>query len=210
MKSEKIKVVVVDDHPLVIEGLRSSLGEDNTIEVVNCFKNASDLFSFLKRSVTNVVILDVNLPDMNGVEICEKITKKYAHIKVVGLSTYNDPSIIKQMVKNGAKGYLLKNVTSKELAMAIHQIHEGQSYFSGEIQKILADSIFDSVAVPKLTRREKEILSLVAEGITTPQIAEKLIISPLTVETHRRNLIQKMGVTNAAQLVKMAIEQKLI
>lgn len=210
MKSKKIKVVVVDDHPLVIQGLRSSLGEDNTIEVVNCFESASDLFDFLKRSVVNVVILDVNLPDMNGVDICEKITKKYAHVKVVGLSTYNDPSIIKQMVKNGAKGYLLKNVTSKELAMAIHQIHDGQSYFSGEIQKILADSIFDNNAIPKLTRREKEILSLVAEGITTPKIAEKLVISPLTVETHRRNLIQKMGVTNAAQLVKIAIEQKLI
>lgn len=210
MSSEKVKVVVVDDHPLVIEGLRSSLGEENTIEVVNCFENATDLFAFLKRSVANVVILDVNLPDMNGVEICEKITKKYSHIKVVGLSTYNDPSIIKQMVKNGAKGYLLKNVTSKELATAIHQIHEGHSYFSGEIQKILADSIFDNIAIPKLTRREKEILSLVAEGTTTPQIAEKLIISPLTVETHRRNLIQKMGVSNAAQLVKMAIEQKLI
>lgn len=210
MKSENIRVVVVDDHPLVIEGLRSSLGEDNTIEVVKCFENASALFAFLKRSVTNVVILDVNLPDMNGVEICEKITHKYPHIKVVGLSTYNDPSIIKQMVKNGAKGYLLKNITSKELATAIRQVHDGQSYFSGEIQKILADSIFNNNAIPKLTRREKEILKLVSEGTTTPLIAEQLNISPLTVETHRRNLIQKMGVTNAAQLVKMAIEQKLI
>jgi DNA-binding NarL/FixJ family response regulator len=210
MKLEKIKVIVVDDHPLVIEGLRSSLGADSTIDVMNCFENASDLFAFLKRSTVNVVILDVNLPDMNGVEICERITKKYPHVKIVGLSTYNDPSIIKQMVKNGAKGYLLKNVTSKELATAIHQIHKGQSYFSGEIQKILADSIFDNNEIPKLTRREKEVLSLVAEGITTPKIAEKLIISPLTVETHRRNLIQKMGVSNAAQLVKMAIEQRLI
>ncbi len=210
MNKERIKVVVVDDHPLVLEGLRSSLGEDNTIQIVNCFENASDLFAFLKRSSVNVVVLDVNLPDMNGVEICQKITQKYSHIKVVGLSTYNDPSIIKQMVKNGAKGYLLKNVISKELVAAIHQIHIGQSYFSGEIQKILADSIFDNNEVPKLTRREKEILSLVAEGITTPQIAKKLVISPLTVETHRRNLIQKMGVTNAAQLVKMAIEKGLI
>jgi len=210
MKPETIKVVVVDDHPLVIEGLRSTLGEDNTIDVVECFENAKGLFAFLKRKVANVVVLDVNLPDMNGVEICEKITHKYPHLKIVGLSTYNDPSIIKQMVKNGAKGYLLKNVTSKELAAAIHQIHDGQSYFSSEIQKILADSIFDNNAIPKLTRREKEILKLVSEGTTTPLIAKQLNISPLTVETHRRNLIQKMGVTNAAQLVKMAIEQKLI
>lgn len=210
MKVEKIKVVVVDDHPLVIEGLRSSLGEDNTIQVIKCFENATDLFTFLKRTNTNIVLLDVNLPDMNGVEVCEKITKKYPHIKIIGLSTYNNPSIIKQMIKNGAKGYLLKNVTSKELATAIHQIYNGQSYFSGEIQTILADSIFDNSTIPKLTRREKEILVLVAEGITTPQIAEKLIISPLTVETHRRNLIQKMGVTNAASLIKVAVEKKLI
>ena len=114
------------------------------------------------------------------------------------------------MVKNGAKGYLLKNVSSKELAAAIHHIHEGQSYFSGEIQKILADSIFENDRIPRLTRREKEILKLVAEGVTTPQIAEQLFISPLTVETHRRNLIQKMGVSNAAQLVKIAVEKKLI
>ncbi|TMM58406.1 response regulator transcription factor [Maribacter algarum] len=210
MRKEIVKVVVVDDHPLVIEGLKSSIGMDETIEVTACFENAEDLFAHLKRKVAHVVVLDVNLPDINGVEVCEKINSKYPHVKVLGLSTYNDPSIIKQMVKNGAKGYLLKNVSSKELGIAIHQIHDGLSYFSAEIQKILADSIFDNNRIPKLTRREKEILALVAEGITTPQIAEKLIISPLTVETHRRNLIQKMGVTNAAQLVKMAIEQKLI
>ncbi|MBM1105601.1 response regulator transcription factor [Aurantibacter crassamenti] len=210
MKSEKIKVIVVDDHPLVIEGLRTSLGEDDSIEVIKCFNNAADLFSSLKIIITNVIVLDVNLPDMNGVEVCKKITKKHPHIKIIGLSTYNNPSIVKQMIKNGAKGYLLKNVTSKELVTAIHQIHKGQSYFSGEIHTILADSIFNTNAIPKLTRREKEILILVSEGITTPQIAKKLVISPLTVETHRRNLIQKMGVTNAAQLVKIAIEQKLI
>ena len=210
MKKEIIKTVVVDDHPLVLEGLKSSIGENRYIDVTACFENAKDLFAYLKRELTHVVVLDVNLPDMNGVEICKEVTKKYPHIKVLGLSTYNDPSIVKQMVKNGAKGYLLKNVSSKELVAAIEQIHDGLSYFSGEIQKILADSIFDTAPVPKLTRREKEILSLVAEGTTTPQIAEKLIISPLTVETHRRNLIQKMGVSNAAQLVKMAIEQKLI
>lgn len=210
MKKEIVKVVVVDDHPLVIEGLKSSIGMDENIEVAACFENAEDLFAYLKRKVAHVIVLDVNLPDINGVEVCEKIHAKYPHVKVLGLSTYNDPSIIKQMVKNGAKGYLLKNVSSKELGVAINQIHDGLSYFSGEIQKILADSIFDNNRIPKLTRREKEILALVAEGITTPQIAEKLIISPLTVETHRRNLIQKMGVANAAQLVKMAIEQNLI
>ncbi|WP_430909528.1 response regulator [Maribacter sp. 2-571] len=207
---EVAKVVVVDDHPLVIEGLKASMGIDNTIAVVACFENAKDLFTFLKRNTVHVVVLDINLPDMNGVDICKTITHKYPHLKVLGLSTYNDPSIIKQMVKHGAKGYLLKNVTSKELTVAIHQIREGLSYFSAEIQKILADSIFDDKPVPKLTRREKEILTLVAEGITTPKIAEQLTISPLTVETHRRNLIQKMGVANAAQLVKIAIEQRLI
>lgn len=206
----KIKTVVVDDHPLVIEGLKSSIGSYDTVQIVGCFENASDLFRFLKKDTTQVIVLDVNLPDRNGVDICGDITQKYPHIKVIGLSTYNDPSIVKQMVKNGAKGYLLKNATSKELVAAIRQVHEGLPYFSGEIQKILADSVFDEKPVPKLTRREKEILELVADGITTPQIGEKLSISPLTVETHRRNLIQKMGVSNAAQLVRMAVEQKLI
>ncbi len=210
MKNQNTKVIVVDDHPLVIEGLKSSIGNNSGIEVVACFENATSLFSYLRKKTAQVVVLDINLPDMNGVEICEKVVKKYPHIKILGLSTYNDPSIIRQMVKNGAKGYLLKNVSSKELVSAIHQINEGQSYFSVEIQKILADSIFENDRIPRLTRREKEILKLVAEGVTTPQIAQQLFISPLTVETHRRNLIQKMGVSNAAQLVKMAIEQKLL
>lgn len=207
---EKIKTIVVDDHPLVIDGLKSSIAAYDTVQITGCFENAVDLFRFLKKETAQVIVLDVNLPDMNGVEICKRVTQKYPHIKVIGLSTYNDPSIVKQMVKNGAKGYLLKNATSKELVGAIRQVHDGLPYFSGEIQKILADSVFDEKDVPKLTRREKEILTLVAEGITTPKIAEKLVISPLTIETHRRNLIQKMGVSNAAQLVKMAIEQKLI
>lgn len=206
----KIKVVVVDDHPMVIAGLQSSINESTNIEVIACTQNASEVFSLLERTVPDVIVLDINLPDMNGVEICKKITRKYDSVKILGLSTYNDPSIVKQMVKNGAKGYVLKNVTPKELKEAIRQIATGNSYFSAEIQQILANSIFDEIETPKLTRREKEILKLVAEGITTPQIAEKLFISPLTVETHRRNLIQKMKVNNSAQLVKIALEQNLL
>jgi len=139
------------------------------------------------------------------------ILDKRATINILGLSTYSEPSIINQMIKNGVKGYLLKNATSDELVTAICQVHEGNFYFGSEVQKILADSVTqESKDLPKLTRRETHILRLIADGKTTNIIAEELFISPLTVETHRRNLMQKMEVSNAASLIKIAVERKLI
>lgn len=139
------------------------------------------------------------------------ILNKRATIKILGLSTYSEPSIINQMIKNGVKGYLLKNATSDELVNAISQVHKGNFYFGSEVQKILADSVSqESKNIPKLTRRETHILRLIADGKTTNSIAEELFISPLTVETHRRNLMQKLEVSNAASLIKIAVEHKLI
>jgi len=141
----------------------------------------------------------------------DKILNIRANVGILGLSTYSEPSIINQMIKNGVKGYLLKNATADELVNAISQVHEGNFYFGSEIQKILADSVTqESKDLPKLTRREKHILKLIADGKTTNTIADELFISPLSVETHRRNLMQKLEVSNAASLIRIAVEKKLI
>ncbi|MGB5556062.1 MAG: response regulator transcription factor, partial [Flavobacteriaceae bacterium] len=175
------------------------------------FTNGRDTLAYLEKEKVDVVLLDVNLPDINGVEMVKLILDIRATIGVLGLSTYSEPSIINQMIKNGVKGYLLKNATADELVNAISQVHQGRFYFGSEVQKILADSVSqESKDLPKLTRRETHILRLIAEGKTTNTIAEELFISPLTVETHRRNLMQKLEVSNAASLIKIAVEHKLI
>ncbi|TPN88950.1 response regulator transcription factor [Aquimarina algicola] len=210
MKKETIKIIIVDDHPMVIEGLKTLLNDYDTILITSCFTNGKDALTFLEKQKTDVVLLDVNLPDISGIEICKIIKKNHKDVNVLGLSTYNEPSIVNQMIKNGVNGYLLKNTLAEELVNAITQIYKGNFYFGNEIQNLLANFVNKDDELPKLTRREKHILSLIANGLTTNQIAEKLFISPLTVETHRRNLIRKMDVKNAAALVKIAIEKNLI
>jgi len=211
MQPEPINILIVDDHPMVIEGLKTLLSDDDRVVVKTHFTNGQDTLDFLEKDTTDVILLDVNLPDINGVEMVDKILNIKANIGILGLSTYSEPSIINQMIKNGVKGYLLKNATADELVKAISQVHEGNFYFGSEVQKILADSVSqESKDLPKLTRREKHILTLIADGKTTNTIAEELFISPLTVETHRRNLMQKLEVSNAASLIKIAVEKKLI
>jgi len=211
MQHKPINVLIVDDHPMVIEGLKTLLSDNETVAVKTHFTNGQDTLDFLDKETVDVILLDVNLPDISGVEMAKLILEKQSGIKILGLSTYSEPSIINQMIKNGVKGYLLKNVTANELVNAISKVHEGSFFFDSEVQKILADSVAQETQdVPKLTRREKHILSLIADGKTTNVIAEELFISPLTVETHRRNLMQKMEVSNAAALIKISIEKKLI
>ena len=211
MQHKPISVLIVDDHPMVIEGLKTLLSDNEEVEVKTHFTNGKDTLEFLEKENVDVILLDVNLPDINGVEMVKLILDTRATISILGVSTYSEPSIINQMIKNGVKGYLLKNATADELAKAISQVNSGNFYFGSEVQKILADSVSqERKDVPKLTRREKHILTLIAEGKTTNTIAEELFISPLTVETHRRNLMQKLEVSNAASLIKIAIEHKLI
>lgn len=211
MQHKPISILIVDDHPMVIEGLKMLLSDDERVVVKTHFTNGQDTLDFLQQDTIDVILLDVNLPDINGVEMVDKILNIRANIGILGLSTYSEPSIINQMIKNGVKGYLLKNATADELVNAISQVHQGNFYFGSEVQKILADSVTqESKDFPKLTRREKHILTLIADGKTTNTIAEELFISPLTVETHRRNLMQKLEVSNAASLIKIAVEKKLI
>lgn len=211
MQLNSISVLIVDDHPMVIEGLKTLLAGESKIHIKNHFTNGKDTLNFLKNNTCDIVLLDVNLPDINGVEMVGMLLNLRPTMGILGLSTYSEPSIINQMIRNGVKGYLLKNATSNELVEAISSVHQGKFYFGSEIQKILADSVTQvNKDVPKLTRREKHILELIAEGKTTNTIADQLFISPLTVETHRRNLMQKLEVSNAASLIKVALEKKLI
>jgi DNA-binding NarL/FixJ family response regulator len=166
--------------------------------------------------MTDVILLDINLPDIDGVDLCKKIGALYPDINIIALTMYNEGSFISGMLKNGAKGYVLKNSDKGLLKEAIKTVHAGGSFFGEEVTKTLMQSMMPETQtsksgnIPKLTRREKEVLKLIVQEHTTPEMAEKLFISLNTVETHRKNLLQKLNVRNTAGLVRFAVENKLV
>ena len=206
-----IRIFIVDDHPVVIEGIHSLIKSEKDIEWAGQAMNAQSCLGFFVNNTANIVLMDINLPDMSGVELCLAMKNKYPGIFILGLSTFNQGLYIKKMMENGASGYILKNSSKEELLNAIHAVCDGGIYFSGEAGEALKQyQRSNESELPVLSRREKEVLELIAEGYTNPEIAEKLFISSFTVDSHRKNLIAKLNVKNTASLVKLAVERKLI
>lgn len=210
MCTAKTRIVIVDDHPLIVQGLGALLAEEPHLEVLCSFTQGHDLLSFLKSAAADVVILDISLPDTNGIDLCKEIKLLAPQIRVIALTNHNERSMIMQMLQNGANGYLLKNASSAELIEAISSVLKGQIAFSKSIQEIIAQPGIQHMPLPKLTRREQEVLKLIAQGGTSVEIADKLYVSPLTIETHRRNLLQKFKVRNVAELIKHAFQQGIL
>ena len=209
-----IEIAITDDHIIVIEGIRMMLKSNKEIVISQSFTNITDTFDGLDKSV-KVLLLDINLPDGNGITACKDLLQKFPNLRIIALTNFEDVSFIKQIIKNGAMGYLLKNTDKKELVNAIKTVLEGERYLTQNIQEMLLNESLGKAApssffVPKLTSREKEILDLIIKEYTTEEIAEKIFISVKTVESHRSNLIQKLGVKNSAGLVRVAFEKGLI
>jgi DNA-binding NarL/FixJ family response regulator len=206
-----IKVFIIDDHPMVVAGLNSLLGRLENIEVAGAVSNAFDAIPFLKKNKVDVILLDINLPDISGIDLCKKIHKEFPEIKILGISTFSERSYISRMIENGASGYLIKSASAEEIVEAIDTVLKGKMYLSVSMEHIAKPlSIMPSDNLPALTKREKEILQLISEGLTNNQIAEKLFISPLTVDSHRKNLLTKLNVNNTASLIKLAVQNGLI
>jgi DNA-binding NarL/FixJ family response regulator len=208
---DRIALTIVDDHPVVIEGVLKLLDNKEPIYVAGCFTTGASFIEFLKTKKVDIVLLDISLPDINGMDLCKEIKIISPATCILVLSNHSERSIIMQALQNGASGYLLKNASSAELLASINEALSGQIAFSKEVKEIIArPSIKELKGIPQLTKREKEILLLISEGITTVGIATQLSLSPLTVETHRRNLLQKFEVKNVAALIKLAVQQGLI
>lgn len=210
MQANNISLIIVDDHPILTEGLRAMLEKKDHLDIIGCFTTAGETLQFLAGRKADVVWPDISLLDANGADLCLKIKTLYPSTCILAISNHNERSIITQMLQNGASDYLLKNSSAEELTRSVLSAIEGKLALSQEVQLILAQSDLCFRQAPRLSRREKEVFKLVAEGLTTGAIAEKLLISPLTVETHRRNLMQKFEVNHTAALVKIAMEQKLL
>jgi DNA-binding NarL/FixJ family response regulator len=206
-----IRVFIVDDHPVVIEGIHSLLQNESGIEWAGHAMNAQSCLGFFINNTADVVLMDISMPGMDGVDLCAVMKEKYPGVMVLGLSTFNQGLYIKKMMENGASGYILKNSSKEELFKAIEAVHSGALFFSGEVGQALQEYQKSSrTELPALSNREKEILFLIAEGYTNPQIAEKIFLSQFTVNSHRKNLLAKLDVKNTATLIKFAVEHKLI
>jgi DNA-binding NarL/FixJ family response regulator len=198
------RVFIVDDHYMVIEGIRSLLQNEKNIEWTGHAMNAASCLAFLKQQQPDVILMDINLPDKSGIELCKEVKEKYPSVFIVGLSTFNQLSFIQKMMDNGASGYVLKNASQQEITDAIDSVVKGKTYLSAEASHTLRSD--DAVTIV-LTRREKEVLGLIAEGMTNIEISDKLFISVSTVDTHRKNLLAKLEAKNTAALIKIAVSR---
>ncbi len=214
MNTVIITILIIDDHPLVGDGIAMMLREVESVRITEVCKTGKEAMESLSKNTPDIILLDISLPDIDGLELCSLIRRKNKHSKIIGLTSTNEAGIITQLLAKGGNGYLLKNMERSELLTAIDEVMNGKIFLSKAAnQKILEqfNSVNDALKnTPVLTRREKEILNLLHEGYNGPRIAEKLFLSPHTIETHRKNLMQKLNVNSVQQLLKVAGELKLI
>lgn len=211
------KILIADDHQLVIDGIKLMLSTETDLECVAEAHTGREVLDYIDRHAVDLVILDINMPELNGVETCRILHRDYPQVKILALSMLKEASLIKLMLKNGAHAYVLKHAGKEEIIQAIRKVLDGQNYYSEEVSEIIMASLAGQSAkekpqspFPQLSRREKQVLQLIVNEFTTAEIAEKLHIGFGTVETHRRNILIKLGARNTAGLVRTALEYGLL
>jgi len=210
-----MRIILADDHKIIRDGLRSLLEQEEDIEVVAQAKTGHETIELVAKFLPNAVIMDIAMPDMNGIEATRHIINSFENVKVIALSMHSDRKFVIEMLKAGAAGYLLKNCAFEELAGAIRTVVAGKTYLSPSITNVVVDNYVrgsgddESSVFSVLTRREREVLQLLAESKTTKQVAIILHISPKTVETHRLKIMHKLNLDNMAALTKYAIREGL-
>jgi len=216
MDKEKIKIIICDDHQILVQGLKSLLKDNSDVEVITTANNGLELLEVLKTKKPDVILLDLDMPVMDGLETLKKIRTFNHEVKIISLTIHLEKDVIQKMMDNGANGYLLKSVSKNEILEAIRKVHTGKIYISDEATNVLLDKgklenktpVLEE-AVEELTKREIEILKLIAEGYSNTEIGQMLYISPRTVDTHRTNIMKKLNVKNIAGLIKYAIQTGL-
>ncbi|MFT6221518.1 MAG: two-component system nitrate/nitrite response regulator NarL [Candidatus Endobugula sp.] len=203
-----IKIILVDDHPLFREGIAARLNMHEGIDVVAEAENGKELLEKLEYCIPDVVMMDISMPEMNGMDALEIIKEKFSRVRVIMLSMHDDKEYIVSVIRSGAEGYLLKDISGEEMIAAIHKVYEGGKYFSGEVAEILVQENTSNKG-DILTTREQLILRLISHGNNNKSIASQLEISARTVETHKRNIKQKLLIDTTSGLVRYAIEHRL-
>ncbi|HPA36603.1 MAG TPA: response regulator transcription factor [Chitinophagales bacterium] len=217
---QNINVFVVDDHQIFLDGIVSLLDDEPNIRITGTAHNGKQALERLKNVSADVVLMDINMPEMDGIEATKKLKISHPDIKVLMLTMHSEPRFIKECLEIGAKGYVMKNISKDDLLKAIETVYQDKSYLDQDSQEKLFNSIsggseeeddrnYDELAA-QITQRELEILQLIALGLTSQDIANKLFISKNTVETHRKNMLAKLNVNNTAALLKIAYKKGLV
>ena len=210
-----IKILLADDHAIVRQGLAGSIDLQAGMDVVGQAKSGLLAVKMARELTPDLIIMDISMPDINGMDATREILRDFPDIKVIALSMHSGKKFVSEMFKAGASGYLLKDCEFEELVNAVNTVMKGKSYITPEITDMVVDNYVKSSADSKssvfsdLTKREREVLQLMAEGLTTKQIGLKLHISPKTVEAHRLKVMDKLDIDNIAQLTKYAIQEGL-
>lgn len=206
-----VKIIIADDHTLFINGLQLLLKEETWIEITDVANNGKELLKVLRKTAVDLVLLDINMPVLNGLEAARHIKQTFPAVKLVVLSTYNEDHIVEKAKASGVNGYLLKNCSKEELLQTIGLVMNGQTSFPYRPPK--ENNLFDKndyfLRRYNLTRREVELLQLVKEGLTNQQMADRLFLSVYTIETHRKNILQKLGLKSSVALMKFIMENTL-
>lgn len=214
---ESIKILLVDDHQLIRHSLRSFLNEESKYQVVGQASNGAEALKLIGHLKVDVVVIDINMDQMNGIDCGREIILRYPNIKLIALTIVNDSAHIKEMLQAGASGYLLKSCTIEEVKTAISTVNAGGSYYSPEVTTTIMQNLqgkklprsSSNISVMPITPREKEILGLIMKEYSNQEVADQLCISIRTVEAHKRNIIEKTGCRNTAGLVVYAIKHHL-
>lgn len=205
-----IRLLVADDHRSLVDGFISIINNVDDMTVVETAATGYEVMQKLEKVQVDMVLMDINMPELNGVETCKKIHSKYSDIKVIALTMHKKQSFVKRMMQYGAKGYVLKDDPSSEIIKAVREVMAGNIYHSQRIKDIALTFAEPSDKSSSLSQRELEILQHISLGLTNQEIAEKLFLSPHTTETHRRNLLAKLDAKNTAELVRKGLEKGLI
>lgn len=201
------RILIVDDHPLIAQSLSSIINDSKIGEVIAVATTAKQCLELIATKHFDLVLLDINLPDGNGLDICKSITERYPQIKVLAITSFNEFTIIRKMMDNGASGYILKNSMPDEVIEGIETVLRGETFLCHEVDLLMKKKSDQHIF---LTPRETELLKLICDGYTNPEIADKLFLGVETVNSYRKNLLFKLNARNTAVLVKIAMEQKLI
>jgi len=205
----KMKLAIVDDHPMILEGLKSLFLQHTNYTIFSFTKGAA-IVDFIQENEIDIVLLDIVLSDGSGLDFCKTIKQKSPQTIVIAISNQAERSIIFRFLENGGNGYILKNADAEEIIKCIENSINGDLALSREVHEIMLKPAINNFEVPRITKREQQILQAIAQGFTSAEIAEKLFISIVTVETHRRNLLQKFAAKNMIELVRIATENNLI
>ena len=205
------KTVIVDDHPIVISGIAGLLSDLENIRIVEKFESGIVLLDYIEDNTVDLILMDIFLPVINGVDLCKTIKQKHPKIVIIGMSSQSERSLVMQFIQNGGNGYILKNASFDEFKNCIYKAIDGEIVFSEEVKTIISQPLSEDLErIPALSRRERDIALLLSQGKSTQEIADDLFLSFLTVQTHRRNILQKYKMKNVAELIAFLLKNNML